>query len=116
DHLRVGPVQDAAHRHPRRLRLVRHDADLLAADRVEEGGLADVGPSGQRDEAGPERHFDATAPWDSCRPGTGATRTRAMRWPSIRSAVKRWPRNSTLSPSWGTCPSVPNTNPPTVPH
>ena len=45
---------------------------------------------------------------------SGATTTSLMRRPSTFVAVKRWPANSTLSPSVGTWPRVPKTNPPTV--
>ncbi len=51
--LPVGAVDDAEDPPPRRLRLVRDDGDLAAAERVDQRGLADVGTAGDRDEAAP---------------------------------------------------------------
>ena len=44
-------VRDADDPPTRRLRLVGDDHDLRAAERVDEGGLSDVGPAGDGDEA-----------------------------------------------------------------
>ena len=52
DQLGVGPVHDAPHGVPRRLRLVRGDRHLLADQSVREGGLARVGAAHEAGEAG----------------------------------------------------------------
>ena len=48
----VVAVRDPEDAPPRRLRLVRDDRDLAAAERVHERRLADVRPAGDGDEAG----------------------------------------------------------------
>ena len=48
-------VQHAEHALARRVRLVRDDADLLADQRVQQRGLADVRPADDRDEAAAAR-------------------------------------------------------------
>ena len=54
DELGVVTGPDAADPMPRRVRDARHDRHLLAGERVDERRLADVRPSGDRDEAGPQ--------------------------------------------------------------
>ena len=51
DELVVVAVRDSEDAAARRLRLVRDDRDLAAAERVDERGLADVGPAGDGDDA-----------------------------------------------------------------
>src|SRR4029077_21151140 len=53
DELVVVAVRDSEDAAARRLRLVRDDRDLAAADRVHERGLADVRPPGDGDDARP---------------------------------------------------------------
>ena len=55
DELVVVAVRDPEDAAPRRLRLVRDDRDLPAAERVDERRLADVRPPGDRDEPGLHR-------------------------------------------------------------
>src|SRR5439155_26984348 len=49
--LAVAPAANAADRATRGLRAIRDDRDLIAHDEVDERGLADVRPPGERDEA-----------------------------------------------------------------
>ena len=55
DDLRVVLDHDTADQRPRRLHLARDDGDLGADQRVDEGGLADIGRADQRDEAAARR-------------------------------------------------------------
>src|SRR5215468_6741550 len=54
DHLGIRPGQDASQWNTRRLRLRRDDRDLLAEQRIEQCGFADVRLADKGDEAGPE--------------------------------------------------------------
>ena len=55
--LRARRVHDAEHAPPRRLRLVRDDRDVVAAERVRQRRLADVRPAGEPDEPAVERRL-----------------------------------------------------------
>jgi hypothetical protein len=57
DQLPVGPVDDAAEGVPGGLRAVADDADLLADQRIGQGGLARVRPAHQGGEAAAERRL-----------------------------------------------------------
>ncbi len=55
DRLEPRPVQDAAHRSSRGIGPGRGDGDLGPEDLVDQGRLADVGPTDDRDESRPQR-------------------------------------------------------------
>ena len=75
---------DAQDADPRRLRLVRDDGDLLTQEGVEEGGLADVGPSEEGDVSDPEERVSVAS-----RPRLSAFRTGAFFVGGFRAAVFR---------------------------
>ena len=74
--LRVGAVEHAPHLGPRRLGLVRHDADLAAEDGVEQRRLAHVGSPHERDEAGPHDETPRRSEASASSPGWRRSRSR----------------------------------------
>ena len=60
--LRAGNVDDAQEAAPGRLRLVRHDRDVVAAERVRQRRLADVRTAGQPHEPAAERGLLESGP------------------------------------------------------
>ena len=74
DELRVRLVDDAEDPPPRRVRLVRDDRDLAAAERVHERRLADVRPSRDGHEARPHQSSNAA--------GSSSSGVQVTRFPS----------------------------------
>ena len=75
--LPVGAVGDAEDAAARRVRHLRRDRDLVAAERVDERRLADVGPACDRDDAG----LHARSPASNCSGRSSSTVIRTTRPP-----------------------------------
>src|ERR1043166_6037586 len=100
--LRVGIISHAENPRTRRLRLVRHDGELLADEAVEERRFAGVRTSDEGDEA--PLHGAALA---SAAAGAGSIffmRTRVMRRRSASTTSTLRPSISKCSPTVGTRP------------
>src|SRR5262249_54169779 len=98
--LHLGTGEHPPHLRARRLGLVGDDRDLRPEHCVEQRGLADVGTSDERAEAGPHEAFFVIA-------------IRPMPRPVTFSARSRTPSTSATSPSTGTWPRRPMSRPPT---